>query len=70
MSDVEEDLQTTSDAILAETDKLKALERRKRTLGADDDERVTLSDEIARIGQRVETATIAESELARQAVDG
>jgi hypothetical protein len=70
MSDVEEDLQTTSDAILAETDKLKALERRKRTLGADDDERVALSDEIARIGQRVEKATIAESELARQAVDG
>jgi hypothetical protein len=70
MSDVEEDLQTTSDAILAETDKLKALETRKRTLGADDDERVALSDEIARIGQRVEKATIAESELARQAVDG
>jgi hypothetical protein len=70
MSDVEEDLLTTSDAILAETDKLKALERRKRTLGADDDERVALSDEIARIGQRVEKATIAESELARQAVDG
>jgi hypothetical protein len=70
MSDVEEDLLTTSDAILAETDKLKALETRKRTLGADDDERVALSDEIARIGQRVEKATIAESELARQAVDG
>jgi hypothetical protein len=70
MSDVEEDLLTTSDAILAETDKLKALETRKRTLGADDDERVALSVEIARIGQRVEKATIAESELARQAVDG
>jgi hypothetical protein len=70
MSDVEDDLLTTSDAILEDTDKLVSLEERKRTLDSSDDERVSLSAEIARIGRRVERATAAESELARQAAEG
>ena len=41
MSDVEEDLRTTSDTILAETDRLRDLEERKRELSASDEERVT-----------------------------
>jgi hypothetical protein len=65
----EEDLQTTSDAILAETDRLETLEGRKRTLGPDDDERVQLSVEIANIGRRLAQATAAESQLAREAAD-
>jgi hypothetical protein len=70
MSDVEEDLRTTSDAILEETDKLKKLELRKRAMGPDDGARVSTSAEIAEIGQRVERATMAESELARDAAEG
>jgi hypothetical protein len=69
MSDLEADLRTTSDAILAEADKLVNLEERKRTLGSDDTERVTLSAEIAQLGRRVERATAAERELAQQAAD-
>ena len=67
MSDVEEDLRTTSDSILAETDRLRDLEERKRDLTAGDEERVSMSAEIAKIGRRVERATAAESELAEQA---
>jgi hypothetical protein len=70
MSDVEDDLRTTSDAILADTDELVSLEERKRTLDSGDDERVSLSVEIARLGRRVERATAAESELAQQAAEG
>jgi hypothetical protein len=70
MSDVEDDLQTTSDAILADTDKLASLEETKRNLDAGDEERVTLSVEIARIGRRIERATAAETELAKQEAEG
>jgi hypothetical protein len=69
MSDVEEDLRTTSDTILSVADKLVTLEERKRTLEPDDVERVSLSDEIARLGRRVEQATAAESELVRLAAE-
>lgn len=69
MSDVEDDLQTTSDAILADTDKLVSLEEKKRTLDSTDDERVSLSAEIARLGRRVERATAAEEALAQQAAE-
>ena len=70
MSDAEEeDLRTTSDAIMADTDKLKAMEERKRTLGPNDEERVALSGEIAGLGRRVAKATEAESEIASDAAE-
>jgi hypothetical protein len=70
MSDAEEeDLRTTSDAIIADTDKLKSMEERKRALGPDDEERVALSGEIAGLGRRVAKATEAESEIASEAAD-
>jgi hypothetical protein len=70
MSDVEDDLQTTSEVILADTDKLASLEEAKRNLDAGDEERVSLSVEIAQIGRRIERATAAESELAHQEAEG
>jgi hypothetical protein len=70
MSDVEDDLRTTSDTIMTEAAKLKDLEEHKRTLTADDEERVPLSAEIAGIGRRLERATAAESELAELAAEG
>jgi hypothetical protein len=70
MSDAEEeDLRTTSDAILADTDKLTAMEERKRVLGPEDEERVSLSAEIAGLGQRLAKATEAEREIASEAAD-
>jgi hypothetical protein len=66
MSDIEDDLQTTSDVILADTDKLASLEKTKQNLDAGDEGRATLSVEIARLGRRIERATAAETELAQQ----
>jgi hypothetical protein len=70
MSDIEDDLRSTSDTILAEAARLKDLEEEKRTLTAEDEERVPLSAEIARLGRRLERATAAESELAEGAAEG
>jgi hypothetical protein len=70
MSDIEDDLQTTSDVILADTDKLASLEETKRNLDAGDEGRVSLSVEIAQIGRRIERATAAETELAQQEAEG
>jgi hypothetical protein len=67
MSETEDDLRTTSDAILAGSDKLKALEQVKRRLEPEDPERVRVSAEVAEVGRRLEKATGAELELARQA---
>jgi hypothetical protein len=70
MSDVEDDLQSTSDVILADTGKLASLEETKRNLDAGDEDRMTLSAEIARIGRRIERATAAETELVQQEAEG
>lgn len=67
MSETEDDLRTTSDAVVAGTDKLKALEQAKRGLEPEDPERVVIADEIAEVGRHLEKATAAEVELARTA---
>ena len=67
MSEAEDDLRTTSDAVVAGTDKLKRLEEAKRGLEPEDPERVRVAAEIAAVGRRLETATAAELELAKQA---
>ena len=69
MSEVEEDLQTTSEAIVHSSDKLVELEKRKQALDADDTERIRLSDEARTLGKYLERATQAESELVREAAD-
>lgn len=67
MSETEDDLRTTSDAVVAGTDRLKALEEEKRHLEPEDPERVRVAAEIARVGRRLGEATVAELELAKQA---
>jgi hypothetical protein len=67
MSETEDDLRTTSDAVVAGTDRLKALEEEKRHLEPEDPERVRVSAEIARVGRHLGEATAAELELAEQA---
>ena len=69
MSETEDDLRTTSDAVVVGTDRLKALEEAKRTLEPEDPERLLISAEIAEIGQHLEKATAAELELAQTAKD-
>ncbi len=70
MSEVEDDFQTTSEAIVRSSDKLVDLEKRKQRLAADDTERVRLSDEAKALGRYLERATKAESELSREGADG
>lgn len=67
MSETEDDLRTTSDAVIAGTDKLKSLEESKRGLEPEDPERVLISGEIAEVGRHLENATAAEHELADRA---
>ena len=67
MSETEDDLRTTSDAVVVGTDRLKALEEAKRTLEPEDPERLLISAEIAELGQHLEKATAAELELAETA---
>jgi hypothetical protein len=67
MSETEEDLRTTSDAIVDAVGRLGKLEKRKRKLQPDDGQRVGLSEKIAAIGRRLSEATAAELELAKEA---
>jgi hypothetical protein len=67
MSETEDDLRTTSDAVVAGTDRLKALEEEKRRLEPEDPERVRLAAEIVRVGRRLVEAAAAELELSEKA---
>jgi hypothetical protein len=67
MSETEDDLRTTSDAVIAGTDRLKSLEETKRDLEPEDPERVLLAAEIAEVGRHLEKATAAEHDLAHRA---
>ena len=67
MSETEDDLRTTSDAVVAGIDRLKVLEDTKRGLEPEDPERVLIAAEIAEVGRHLEKATAAEHELAHRA---
>lgn len=67
MSETEDDLRTTSDAVVEGTDRLKALEEQKRHLEPEDPERVRVAAEIAEVGRRIVKATSAELDLAERA---
>jgi hypothetical protein len=65
-SETEDDLRTTSDAILDRADMLKDLEEAKRGLEPEDPELARVAGEIAEIGRQLEKATAAELELTQQ----
>jgi hypothetical protein len=67
MSETEDDLRTTSDAVVAGADKLRTLEEAKRGLEPEDPERELLAAEIADVGRHLEKATAAELDLAHAA---
>ena len=67
MSEIEDDLRTTSDTILREAAKLAGLEKEKRQADVTDTERIRISDEVVKLARRLELATQAESDLAREA---
>ncbi len=67
MSETEDDLRTTSDAVVAGAQRLKDLEEAKRGLEPEDPERERLAAEIAEVGSHLEKATAAELHLAHAA---
>jgi hypothetical protein len=67
VSETEDDLRTTSDVVVEGTDRLKALEKKKRHLEPEDPERVRVAAEIAEVGRRLVRATSAELELVERA---
>jgi len=66
MSETEDDLRTTSDAILSRADRLKDLEAAKRGLEPEDPELQRVAGEIAEVGRQLEKATAAEEELTEE----
>jgi hypothetical protein len=67
MSETEEDLRTTSDAIVTAVKRIGRLEAEKRQLDPAGEGRVDLSEKIAAIGRRMSEATAAELQLAKEA---
>jgi nitrogen-specific signal transduction histidine kinase len=64
MKAADDDLMATSDAILEDTDRLRALELEKRTLRTSDPRMDKLSAEIVSLAERVRTLATAEKEIA------
>lgn len=63
----DEDLMATSDAILSDAERLRALELAKRGLTADDPRVAELAGEIAGLAGRLKRLTVAEETIAQEA---
>ena len=66
----DEDLRATSESITEDTESLARIEERKRDLPEGDPERVSLSEEAEDIARDLVPKTVAERELATEAVEG
>lgn len=66
MNAADDDLMATSDAILDDTDRLRALELEKRTLQKSDPRMDKLSAEIVFLAERVRTLATAEEQIAQE----
>jgi hypothetical protein len=60
--DLEEDLQATSDALLRDVERLRDLEREKRTLDVQDPRVAELSAQIEQLSRRTHIKSAAEHE--------
>ena len=67
MSDLDDDLHATADAIGADAARIQAIEAEKSTLDADDPRMVDLSAESARLAQKMVPETNVELGLANEA---
>ncbi|CAN5762895.1 hypothetical protein BH24CHL8_BH24CHL8_09050 [soil metagenome] len=67
MKAADDDLMATSDAILEDTDRLRALELEKQTLQVNDPRMESLSTEIVSLAERVRTLATAEEDIAHEA---
>ena len=67
MSDIDDDLHATADAIAHDAAAIQAIEEQKTDLAADDPKVITLSAESARLARKVMVNTKIESSIAREA---
>jgi hypothetical protein len=64
-----DDLKATSEAIVADADRLRGIEERKRALPEGDPQLLTLSEEAEAIARRLVPKTIAERQLTIEVVE-
>ena len=69
MSDLEHDLRATTEDIAAEAARLKQIEDEKSRLAPDDPRLLSLSEESEEIARRLVPKTVAEREMADEAVE-
>jgi hypothetical protein len=69
MSDLERDLRATTEDIAADAARLKRIEEEKAGLAADDPRLLVLSEEGEAIARRLVTKTVAEREMANEALE-
>jgi hypothetical protein len=67
MTDRDEDLRATAEAIIADAERLKSIESVKATLNADDPRAEELAEESSRVAERITVEVQAQEELLREA---
>ena len=68
VTDADDDLKATSEDVVADAERLRDIEQRKQSLMPDDPELIELSEEAERIARGLVPKTVAERELAAEAV--
>ena len=68
MTDTGDDLRATSEEVVADAERLRRIEERKQSLAPDDPELIELSLEAERIARELVPKTVAQKELATEAV--
>ena len=67
MSEIDDDLRTTAEAIIADAEQIKGIEQEKLSLDADDPSIPVLAEEAEAIAERVLHEATIERELAAEA---
>ena len=68
VTDAGDDLRATSEDVVADAERLRRIEERKQSLPSDDPELIELSAEAEKIARDLVPKTVAQKELATEAV--
>jgi hypothetical protein len=68
VTDTDDDLQATSESVVADTEKLRRIEERKQALPEGDPALIELSEEAESIARGIVPKTVAQRELASESV--
>jgi hypothetical protein len=70
LTETGDDLRATSEAIVADAERLRDIEERKQELPEGHPELVTLSEEAEQVARAIVPKTVAEREIANEQADG